>query len=177
MKKQLSLLLLIVFQTLSFGQNEETNSDTFYQFDVLIPLIRSERVETNNTSSSQDSKVIFNGISTKFGYGIQYKKWIGLSVHSGIDWALSEKLLAIPLYGNLRLSYGFESDLRITLQAGYGIGYGIINDYNFANYGKFSLGLETDNDFILFAEISAYNFKNNIPDVGFIGLGIALRTF
>lgn len=177
MKKRLTFFLLMVVQTLSFGQNETTSSDTFYQFDVMIPLIRSERVNANDASSAQDSKIIFNGISTKFGYGIQHQKWIGFSVHSGIDWAMSEKLLAIPLYGNLRLSYGFESESRITLQAGYGIGYGIINNYNFANYGKFSLGLETDNDFILFAEISSYNFKNNIPDVDFIGLGIAVRTF
>jgi hypothetical protein len=176
MKTKLIVFWLAISSFPSLGQNEETNSGTFYQFDLLIPLIRTERVSVNE-ASSQDSKVIFNGIAAKFGYGIQHQKWIGLSVNSGLDWALSEKLLAIPLYGNLRLSYGFQSESRITLQAGYGIGYGIINNYNFANYGKLSLGLETDNDFILFAEISGYNFKNNIPYVGIIGLGIAVRTF
>jgi hypothetical protein len=33
---------------------------------------------------------------TKLGYGL-YKKWIGLGIHSGLNWDWSNKLVVAPI--------------------------------------------------------------------------------
>lgn len=178
MRNRFSTVFFLLMNVIVFGQKSSKTDDyLFTQFDLSIPIVQNTTITNANQTNGKNSRFAFNGISAKFGYGTQNEKWIGLSIHSGIDWCLKEKLVAIPVFGNLRLSAGLGTGSRITLQFGYGIGYGLSNNYNFSNYTKFSLGLETDNDVIIFGEISGYNFKNDNPNVGIISIGVAVRTF
>ena len=117
-------------------------------------------------------------MSSKFGFGIQQNKWIGIGLHTGIDWNINQKLVAVPLFGNLRLSPGFGNGTRLTLQAGYGKGFALGRGNLVGNYQKYSIGIENDEDTIIFAEISGYDFNNYFKTTVYsISLGIAIRTF
>lgn len=183
MKKIIITLLLIFSFYSGFSQEAkiEKTSDftTFSQFEVAIPLVGNpNRNENINQETTDRSWFIPDGISSKFGYGIRHKKWIGVSVHSGIDWKATYKLVAVPVYGNFRLSTALGSDYRITAQAGFGKGFALGRGNLTGNYTRVSLGFETDEDFIFFIEGSSYNFKlKNENSIGLISFGIALRTF
>ena len=181
-KITITLLIILSFNS-GFSQEvkteKTTNLTTFSQFEVAIPLIGNpNRNENINQETTDRSWFIPDGISSKFGYGIQHKKWIGVSIHSGIDWKATYKLVAVPIYGNLRLSPGLGNGYRITFQAGFGRGFALGRGNLSGNYTRVSLGFETDEDFIFFVEGSSYNFNlKNENSIGLISLGIALRTF
>jgi hypothetical protein len=44
----------------------------------------------------KQSFFIPDGIGSKFGYGVHYKKWIAVGVHSGLNWE-SSKLVVAPI--------------------------------------------------------------------------------
>lgn len=152
---------------------------TFLQFDASIPLAANiHRGETYADGSKNNTWFLPNGLSGKFGFGIQQNKWIGISLHTGIDWIADEKLLAVPMFGNLRISPGLGNGTRITLQAGLGKGFALGRGNLVGAYQKYSIGIETDEDFIVFAEVSGYDFKiHNKTSVYSFSLGIAIRTF
>lgn len=175
------LILLLFFSSYSYAQNEVVIEDkiktTFFQFDLSFPL-KANRNKSSDTNSSNKSWFLPDGLFAKLGYGIQKNRWIGLSLHSGIDWKGNEKMVAIPIYGNLRVSPGFGNGTRITLQAGFGKGFALGRGNLSGNYQKYSIGIETDQDIIIFAEISKYGFKiNNDNSINSFSLGLALRTF
>ena len=186
MKSNLYLFLLILSCT-SFSQEikEYESLDkpkikrTFLQFEASIPLAANiHRGETYADGSKNTTWFLPNGISGKFGFGIQQNKWIGLSLHTGIDWKIDEQLVAVPMFGNLRISPGFGNGTRVTLQAGFGKGFALGRGNLVGNYQRYSIGLESDEDVILFAEISGYDFKlHNQTSVYSFSLGLAIRTF
>ncbi len=171
---------MLFFSYSSYSQEEiiienKINS-TFFQFDLSFPL--KANTNKNDPNYKNNSWFLPDGLSAKFGYGLQHKKWIGLSLHSGIDWKGNEKMVVIPVYGNLRISPGFGNGSRITLQAGFGKGFALGRGNLSGNYQKYSIGFETEDDLILFAELSNYDIKiGNFNQVGSFSLGIALRTF
>lgn len=179
------LLLLICFS--SFAQEIKDSEQiekpkikrTFLQFDASVPFaVNIHRGETYADGSKNTAWFLPNGLSGKFGFGIQQNKWIGVSLHTGIDWKIDEKLVAVPMFGNLRISPGLGNGSRITLQAGLGKGFALGRGNLVGTYQKYSIGIETDEDFILFAEVSGYDFKIlNRTSVYSFSLGIALRTF
>lgn len=179
------LLLLICFSGFSqeikdAEQIEKPKTKrTFLQFDASIPLAANiHRGETYADGSKNTTWFLPNGFSGKFGFGIQQNKWIGISLHTGIDWIADEKLLAVPMFGNLRISPGLGNGSRITLQAGLGKGFALGRGNLVGAYQKYSIGIETDEDFIVFAEVSGYDFKiHNKTSVYSFSLGIAIRTF
>ena len=61
----------------------------------------NERYESEDYPN-QNNKDWFipDGLGLKIGYGIHYKKWITLGIHSGIDWKWEDKLVAVPVYLN-----------------------------------------------------------------------------
>ncbi|WP_395061400.1 hypothetical protein [Flavobacterium sp.] len=185
MKKTLLIALILFVNSLIFGQeNENTNSKNsrfFTQFDVSIPFKGNpNRNETYVNSQENTNKNWFvpDGINAKIGYGIQENRWIGLSLHTGIDWKATEKLVAIPIFANLGLSTSVGNNLRLTSQVGYGKGFALGRGNLSGAYKKISLGIETDADLILFAELSNYDIKvKNFESVSSFSLGIALRTF
>jgi hypothetical protein len=179
------LLLLICFS--SFAQEIKDSEQiekpktkrTFLQFDASIPFAANiHRGETYADGSKNTTWFLPNGFSGKFGFGIQQNKWIGVSLHTGIDWKINEKLVAVPLFGNLRISPLIGEATRLTLQAGYGKGFALGRGNLVGTYQKYSIGIENDEDTMIFAEISGYDFKinNNTATYSF-SLGIALRTF
>ena len=152
---------------------------TFLQFDISIPLAANvNRGETFVDGSKNTTWFLPNGLSSKFGFGIQQNKWIGIGLHTGIDWNINQKLVAVPLFGNLRLSPGFGNGTRLTLQVGYGKGFALGRGNLVGYYQKYSIGIENDEDTIIFAEISGYDFNNYFKTkVYSFSLGIAIRTF
>ena len=183
MKKIVTLLVIFILVFEGYSQESKTtqknNLAPFYQFEIAIPLVGNpNRNEEISEEITDRSWFIPDGISSKFGYGIQHNKWIATSIHSGIDWKATYKLVAIPVYGNLRLSAGIGNGYRITAQAGFGRGFALGRGNLNGNYTRVSLGFETDEDFIFFVEGSSYNFKlKNENSIGLISLGVALRTF
>ncbi len=186
MKRNLYLLFILIGVN-TFAQ-EIKNSEqldqpkikpTFLQFEVSVPLAANiHRGETNADGSQNTTWFLPDGLSGKFGFGIQKNKWIGVSLHTGIDWKSNKKLVAVPMFGNLRVSPGFGNGTRLTLQAGYGKGFALGRGSLVGNYQRYSIGIETDEDIILFAEVSGYDFKiHNQTSVYSFSLGIAMRTF
>lgn len=180
-------LLLLFLSFSSFSQeirsSEEINTPrikpTYLQFDVSVPIVSNiHRGEINKDGSENKNWFLPDGISLKFGVGIQKEKWIGASLHTGIDWKISEQLVAVPMFGNLRISPGFGNGTRLTLQAGYGKGFALGRGNLVGNYQKYSIGIENDEDTMIFAEISGYDFKiHNRTSVYSFSLGISIRTF
>ena len=183
-KYRLTLLFLIVFLN-SYSQKNsdeikiESTKATFLQFDVSTPLIANIDREEETDADSNNSWFLPDGISAKFGFGVQKNKWIGLSFHTGVDFKNSEKLVTVPVFGNFRISPKLnESDTRITLQLGYGKGFVLGRGNLVGQYKKISLGLESDDSILFFAEISGYKFKQfRTTSVYSFSLGIAILTF
>ena len=44
------------------------------------------RDEENPYTHEKGTWFLPDGLGSKFGYGIHYKKWIELGIHSGINW-------------------------------------------------------------------------------------------
>lgn len=187
MKLNLFLFCLFIGVT-SFSQeiknseqldNQHKSKPTFLQFEIAVPLAANiHQGETNPDGSKNTTWFLPNGLSGKFGFGVQQNKWMGFSLHTGIDWKANEQLVAVPMFGNIRLSPGFGNGTRITFQAGYGKGFALGRGSLVGNYQRYSIGLETDEDVILFAEVSGYDFKiHNQTSVYSFSLGIAIRTF
>ena len=183
MKKIVALFVTLILFFQGFSQESKTtqknNLAPFYQFEIAIPLVGNPNINENvNQEITDKSWFIPDGFSSKFGYGVQYKKWIATSVQTGMDWKATYKLVAIPVYGNLRLSPEIGNGYRITAQAGFGRGFALGRGNLNGNYTRVSLGFETSEDFIFFIEGSSYNFKlKNENSIGLISLGIALKTY
>jgi hypothetical protein len=78
----LALFLFSVFS--SFSQNKKF---TYTQFDVTVSMKGNpDRDEENPYTYEKGTWFLPDGLGSKFGYGIHYKKWIGLGIHSGINW-------------------------------------------------------------------------------------------
>lgn len=83
-----------------------------------------------------------NGLGSKIGYGVHYRKWLTLGIHSGLDWKWDDKLVAVPVYLNLGLSPKVGPETRIMLQAGYGKGFALGRGNLNGEYKKIKLGIE-----------------------------------
>lgn len=177
--------LFFLLNCLSFAQESYDSKDidkkrtTFTQFDVAVPLkANSNYGEINQFGTRNDYWFLPNGINAKFGYGIQHHKWVAISAHSGIEYIGREKLVAVPVYANLRISPGIGYGNRIVLQAGYGMGFALGRGDLSGAYKKLSLSYESEQDAIIFLEISGYDMPiHKVNSVGTLSIGISLRTF
>jgi hypothetical protein len=178
-------LFLVIISSSSFAQESYDSKDidkkrtTFTQFDVAVSLKANANYgEINQFGTRNDYWFHPNGVSAKFGYGIQHKKWVAISAHSGIEYIGREKLVAVPVYANLRISPSIGYDNRIVLQAGYGMGFALGRGDLSGAYKKLSISYESDQDVNIFIEISGYNMPiHNSSSVGTISIGVSLRTF
>lgn len=177
--------LFVLLTCFSFAQQTYDSKDiakkrtTFTQFDVAVSLkANSNYGEINQFGTRNDYWFHPNGINAKFGYGIQHRKWVAISGHSGIEFIGREKLVAVPVYANLRLSPGIGYGNRIVLQAGYGMGFALGRGDLSGAYKKFSISYESDQDVNIFIEVSGYNMPiHNSSSVGTVSIGVSLRTF
>lgn len=92
MKKRLRILLFSLFITIvASGQDKKY---TYTQFDITVAVTGNpNRNEVDPNTNKKQSFFIPDGIGSKFGYGVHYKKWIGLGIHSGLSWEWSNKLV------------------------------------------------------------------------------------
>lgn len=175
--KSFKILTFFLFLTFSvFSQNKKF---TYIQFDVTIPVKGNpDRNVEDQYTHEKGSWFLPDGLGTKIGYGIHYRKWIGLGIHSGINWEWTDKLVVVPVFANFKLSPKIGDDTRITLQLGLGKAIALGRGDLMGDYKKISLGLQNSDDIILFIELNHYSFPiNNQRDSGNISLGLSLVTF
>ncbi|TRX09235.1 hypothetical protein [Flavobacterium gawalongense] len=173
------LRALAVFLFFTFSVFSQNKKFTYTQFDVAVSIKgNQDRGETDPNGNTNNSWFLPDGLSSKIGYGIHHNKWVGLGIHSGIDWKWTDKLVVVPLFVNLKLSPQIGDDIRITLQLGLGKAIALGRGNLMGDYKKISLGIQTSDDLILFIEASHYGIIiNNQRDSGSISLGLSLVSF
>lgn len=175
--RPLGILALLLFSAFSaFSQNKKF---TYTQFDVTVSIKGNpDRDEENPYTHEKGTWFLPDGIGSKFGYGIHYKKWIGLGIHSGINWEWTDKLVVVPVFANFRLSPLVGDDTRITMQLGLGKALALGRGDLMGDYKKIGLGIQNADDVMLFIELNHYSFPiNHQRDSGNISFGLSLITF
>lgn len=175
------ILLTIAFISFfnSFVHGQVTKF-TYMQFDIAVSITgnpnRDDSYYYPETTSS-NAFLVPNGLGSKIGYGVHYRKWLTFGIHSGIDYKWDDKLVAVPVYLNFGLSPKVGPETRIMLQAGYGKGFALGRGNLNGEYKKIKLGIGSD-DFIIFAEISDYGFRlYDQKSIGSISFGVTLTDF
>jgi hypothetical protein len=168
-----TLLFALFFCGSVFAQDKQL---TYTQFEVTLAFTGNPNSgEIDQRTNIKEPWLIPDGIGTKLGYGLRYKKWIGLGIHSGLNWDWSNKLVVAPIFANFRLSPKINDETRITLQLGIGKAIALGRGNLTGDYQKISLGLQNADDVLLFIELNHYAFPiNNQRDSGNISLGISL---
>jgi hypothetical protein len=59
--------------------------------------------EVDQRTNIKEPWLIPDGMGTKLGYGLRYKKMDWIRIHSGLNWDWSNKLV-VALFANFRLS-------------------------------------------------------------------------
>jgi hypothetical protein len=180
---------LIFFYGCSFFAQEDKTTYTtieekkqksipfFTQFDANIPFRLNENRGEIINGSRNNYWFLPNGLCVSAGFGIQQQKWIAISAHSGLDWLGTQKLVAVPLYINFRISPRIYEDSRLVLQAGFGRGFALGRGDLSGAFQKYSLGFENDDDLNIYIVLSGYDFKTPDQAFGYIGLGVSVRRF
>jgi hypothetical protein len=171
-----TILLFLFISLIACGQDKKF---TYKQFDSTIALTGNpDRDQVDTYTNEKEPFFMPDGIGSKFGYGVHYNKWIGIGIHSGLNWEWSRKLVVAPIFANLRLSPKISDETRITLQLGLGKAIALGRGDLIGDYKKISLGIQTDDDLILFMELNHYGFLvNSQAAPGNISLGISLISF
>jgi hypothetical protein len=176
LKRLKTLLFALFFCGSLFAQDKKI---TYTQFDVTIAFTGNPKSgEVDQYTNEKEPWLIPDGIGSKLGYGLRYKKWVGLGIHGGLNWDWSNKLVVAPIYANFRLSPKIGEETRITLQLGLGKVIALGRGNLTGDYKKISLGIQNDDNILLFIEVNHYAFPiNNQRDSGNISLGISLISF
>ena len=85
--KQRLLILLLLISTIGFSQEQVSTPSfsDFTQFEISLPLQGNKnRGQEFPDGTSNDNWFLPDGINANFGYGIHYKKILGLSANTGI---------------------------------------------------------------------------------------------
>lgn len=170
--------IIILFILLNFNAYSQSNKFIYTQFDVTIALRGNPDANVvDEYTQKKGSWFVPDGLGTKLGYGVHYKKWLGLGIHSGINWEWTDKLVVVPVFANFRLSPQVGEESRITLQLGLGKAIALGRGDLMGDYKKISLGLQND-DLLLFIELNHYALPiNKQKSSGNISLGISLISF
>ncbi|MBD3581951.1 hypothetical protein [Flavobacterium selenitireducens] len=147
---------------------------TYVSFGVALPL----RHHFDKQADVDNLKFLPDGINTKFGLGIHLNRWFASGIHTGTEWRLSEKLIAIPIYNNIRIAPRINDYKRLVIQPGagwvLGLGHGDKNGY----YWKTSIGFEGLDGVSYFAEFSQYGFSlDHTGQIKSISFGLGLVIF
>lgn len=171
------LLLVLFLVTISLQSQQKKNR--FTQFDISTPLKgNSTYGEIDSNGVRSDYWFLPDGLSLKYGVGIDHKKWVSIGVHTGIDWISTQKLVAVPVFANFKLSPKVSEDIRVYAQVGYGKSLGIGKGSLIGIYRKISLGLENNEGVSLFIQVSDFGFPFvNIDSVTSFSIGFSMITF
>jgi len=175
MKKLLLLFLFLV--TISMQSQQKNNR--FTQFDISTPLKgNSTYGEVDSNGVRSDYWLLPDGLSLKYGVGIDHKKWVSIGVQTGIDWIATQKLVAVPVFANFKLSPKVSEDVRVYAQVGYGKSFGIGRGSLIGNYRKISIGIEDNEGVSLFIQVSDFGIPFvNINSVTSLSVGFSVITF
>lgn len=170
---------LLVFFLVTISVQSQQKNNRFTQFDISTPLKgNSTYGEIDSNGVRSDYWFLPDGLSVKYGVGIDHKKWISIGVQTGIDWIATQKLVAVPVLVNFKLSPKVSQDVRVYLQTGYGKSFGIGRGSLIGNYRKISFGIENDEGFSIFIQIIDFGIPFvNINSVASLSIGISLITF
>ncbi|RZJ58993.1 MAG: hypothetical protein EOO45_26155 [Flavobacterium sp.] len=184
------LFLLLVFCTCCFAQdtvyvtiNDSIENSKEKHLFSLASLSLPVRANPNSGSTNEynnqnnNSWYIPDGINAHAGYGIHYNKWIGISANAGIDWKISDKLIAVPVYALLTLNPTVDNNVSILIQGGLGQAFAIGRGDLSGTYKKARLGIMNDGEFSFFVDISTYGFDLKSEPMGSISIGVAMFNF
>lgn len=178
------LFFLFITYTIQLAAQKNATSEPFgdkiifSQFEITIPLKGNDTYgEIDDYGNRSDYMIVPDGISTKFGYGIHHNKWIGLSIHSGIDWKITPKLVSVPVYAQVTFNPIISGETRLLIQSGFGQSFALGRGSLSGNYYKARLGITTDSDISVFLDASFYGFEIHQQEMGSFSLGFSLMTF
>ena len=176
MKLFLSAFLLFLFAKQTLYSQER--KFTYIQFDATASITGNpDSDEPQDNTGGNRSWFVPDGLGSKLGYGVHYKQWVTLGIHSGLDWKWNEKLVALPVYLNLGLSPKISSNSRITMQLGYGKSFALGRGNLSGIYKKARLGITSD-DRTIFIEVADFGFPlHDYNSLGAISFGISLISF
>ncbi|MES2813018.1 MAG: hypothetical protein V4670_11155 [Bacteroidota bacterium] len=161
-------------------ERTEPISPVFKQFELTTSFSINDE-DDNPFTEDDESKPLFipNSLGLKYGVGLQKNKCLGISVHSGIDIRLNQKLVAVPIFGNLRLSPFFRDDkTRVAINLGYGKGYAIGRGDMHGRYRRVNFSFESPENIGLLLEIADYDIDfNNKPTTVIFSLGFYGRFY
>jgi len=193
MNTRLFIFIFLLTALNCFSQEESQSTEpkkskiTYSHLDFSIPLKANPFRDGESDYSENQSKNWFapDGISGRIGYGIHYKKWISVGLHTGIDWKGSEKLVVAPVFGNLKFSPRFTKDdeSRLFLSVGYGKTFALGRGNLSGNFVTGRLGVESfeddENSMSFFIDISHYDIplRNYTNGTGSISLGVAFNFY
>ncbi len=177
--KHILLILTLFITSVGFSQ-EETTTPTFsdyFQFELSIPLQgnKNRGLEFPN-GGSNENWFLPDGINANFGYGIHYKKLIGLTANTGIGMKLSDKLIIAPVFANLRFMPKVGEETRLGIDAGIGQSFALGRGNLQGTFKRVKLNLEADGRQI-FIEFVSYGINFNNTNQQSISIGIALVSF
>jgi len=165
----------------SYNEQEKSKplseNGQFFIFDISVPFRGNETYgEIDENGNRSDYWFLPDGIGAKFGYGIHFSEWIGLSLNTGFDVVAQQKLFSVPVYASIVLTPRINDDVSLLFQYGLGksfaIGRGNLSGY----YNKFRIGV--GDEIIIFADVSLNGFAvRNIENTGSISLGLTIPVF
>lgn len=177
--KHILLILILFFTSIAFSQEEITNPtfSDFAQFEISIPLQGNKnRGDQFADGTSNNNWFLPDGINANFGYGIHYKKVIGLSANTGIGMKLSEKLVIAPIFANLRIMPKVGEETRLGIDLGLGQSFALGRGNLQGTFQRAKLNLESDGR-QLFIEFVSFGINFNNTNQQSISIGIALVSF
>ena len=175
-----TFLILILLITSSAFSQEEIKSSTiagFAQFEISIPLQGNQNLgEEYPDGTFNNNWFLPDGVNANFGYGIHYKKWLGITANSGIGMILSQKLVIAPVFANLRIMPKVGEETRLGIDFGLGQSFALGRGNLQGTFQRAKLNLESDGR-QLFIEFVSYGINFNNTNQQSISIGIALVSF
>lgn len=178
MKHTLLILLLLITST-GFSQEEKITSSfsDFTQFDISIPIQGNKnRGDQFADGTTNNNWFLPDGINANIGFGIHYKKVIGLSANTGIGMKLADKLIITPVFANLRIMPKVGEETRLGIDLGLGQSFALGRGNLQGTFQRAKLNLESDGR-QLFIEFVSYGINFNNTNQQSISIGIALVSF
>lgn len=147
---------------------------TYLFFGISVPL----RTHLDSEAAVNNSRWMLDGIQTRFGGGIHYNRWLGIGLHVATEWRISESLITVPIYMNVRIAPQITEDVRFYIQPGYGASFALGRGSLSGDYSKISIGLEQDDALSIYAEFSQYGFSlDRTGHINALSLGVAVTIF
>lgn len=186
------LLIAILFLLLTTNSNSQTvyraiegaktkSKPTFLQFDFSIPLTGNpDRDVVDPYTHEKGYWFIPDGLNANVGFGIHKNQWITIGINSGINWKITEKMVAVPVFASIKLcpKLSKNEESRLFLAIGFGKSFALGRGNLSGNYRKISIGIETDDYIALFLELSEHGLKyNNFNTVPSVSVGISITRF